>query len=269
MAGLPRRRGAIGIAVLAICATAVVGALLAPPPPPAMEAAEGCTEDFPRLVLPGRAELEGLVVCSDAAGTSTLVRNDTAAVWVVESDSRSGVHLLPLDEHTRSFAGLLDGSGSSVPAGAVAVVPQPPAGVRLHIDARLTMAQLAHDQLVATLGRKDGPALAALRPEPTVARRALVECLAGTLRNVPSPGCALADGRPLEVLAAAAAAIEADGRSLCGVLWLEAKANANLPSVDQTAFVADIVGWERNAGFTARADAAAAAYLQMQPEDRS
>jgi hypothetical protein len=265
VAGLRRRGGALAILLAAVCtATAAAtltlgpGRLAAPPDPE-------CADAFPRLVLPGGdAGYAGLVVCSDSAGTSTLIRNDSAAVWAVDSDAP--VHLMPLADRARSFTDLIDGPRSFIPSGAVGVIALPVERLGLRVDPRLTVAQLAHDQIVATLARKNGPAPAALDPRPSVARRALLVCLGATLSNVGDARLALTSDDPAGVLAEAAAAVDSQGRTFCGGLWLEAKFNANLPSGYQTTFTSDIVGWDRNAEFAERANAAAAIYRLLQAE---
>lgn len=267
MARLWRRRGALAIVLAAVCAAAVAGSVALAAEVPSAAPDPECGDDFSQLVLLGSGELQGLVVCSDEGGTGTLIRNETAAVWAVEGHDPVPVHLLQLDDRARSFTEALGGLSNSVPSGAEAVVAQPADRVRLRIDARLTIAQLAHDQMLATLARRIGPEAAALHPEPAVSRRALLACLAASLQHIESPGHAMASGRPGEVIAQAARAADAPQPSLCGLLWLEAKFTANLPSGYQTSFTADVVGWDSNEEFLARSSAAADAYRRLHRED--
>ena len=259
MAGLRGRRGVLAVVLAAVCTT--TAALALGPARPAASPDPECADAFPRLVLAGDAGFEGLVVCSDSAGTGTLIRNESAAVWSVDSDA--SVHLLPLAERARSFTDLVDGAQSFIPSGAAGLIGQPVERLGLRVDPRLTVAQLAHDQIIATLARKNGPAPAALDPRPSVARRALLVCLVATLSNVGNARVALSSGDPAGVLAEAAKAVDSQGRTFCGGLWLEAKFNANLPSGYQTTFTSDIVGWDRNVQFAARANAAAEVYLRL------
>lgn len=257
------------MALLAASLAALAGVLAIPSGlPAASEPDEGCPSAFPRLVTPGRPDLVGLVVCSDAAGTSTFVRNETPAVLAIESASPVAVGAHPLSAFAESFAALVEAPGSFVPSEAIAVVPRPVERITLRVDAALTIAQLTHDQLVESMGSKGGPSEEALSTEPSTPRRALTACLLATLEQVESPGCALADGAPATVIAEAAAAVDANGRSPCGAAWLEAKINANLPAGATTAFVSDIVAWELSPAFAARGEAAAALYQRLRPEDR-
>jgi hypothetical protein len=263
VAGPPRRRGALGILLLGVCAATAAGFLAAPPSAaPADEREPGCPSGFPRLVTSGDAGL-GLLVCSDEAGTRTLLRNETPAVWVVEPDSPAPVGALPLSRAALSFADLVEVPDSYLPSDAAAVVPVSPERIRLTVDPALTIAPLAHDQLVDSLGTSGGEAL---RLEPSVPRRALTACLLATLEHVESPGSALAHGAPAAVLAEAAAGVDAGSWSDCGRAWLEAKAASGWPEGQVTSFVSDIVGWDVSPRLTERGEAAAALYHRLQSD---
>lgn len=260
MAGLPRRRGALGIALLGVCAATAAGFLAVPPSEaPAEDRDPGCPSGFPRLVTSGDSGL-GLVVCSDEAGTRTLVRNATPAVWLVEPDSPAPLGALPLSPAALSFADLVEVPDSYLPSDAAAVVPVSPERIRLTVDPALTIAQLAHDQLVDSLGASGD---AALRLEPSGPRRALSACLLATLEHVESPGCALADGAPAAVLAEAAAGVDAGSWSDCGRAWLEAKIASGWPEGQVTSFVSDTVGWDISPRLTERGEAASALYQRL------
>src|SRR4051794_9653438 len=154
VAGQPRGRlgrlaGAVagaGIAVAALVALPYFG----PADPPS----EGCPRPFPRAVLapdPGSGRSSGISICTDTAGTSTLLINDGPDVWTVDATPQLSMIRVRFTDRTRSFTDLTEAPTTAVPSGSAAVVPASPSSIALRVDARLTVAQLTHDQLLRTL----------------------------------------------------------------------------------------------------------------------
>jgi hypothetical protein len=158
-----------------------------------------------------------------------------------------------------SFLDLVGEAGPVIPSGAVVAALRPVADLSLRIDPRLTVAQLAHDQLVSVLGGDNDLMWAALTPARSVARRALSVCLAALMDRLEPTG-ALASGFPADAISTAAAAAAQGPWSDCGATWLEAKLDFGLPPDEATSFADDVHGWQRSLLFAARSQAAAHAY---------
>ncbi|WP_210508809.1 hypothetical protein [Naasia sp. SYSU D00057] len=260
-------RVALGIAV----AAATLAALAAVPRGlPADTPPSGCPEPFPRAVLPLSlgAGSSGVRICTDAAGASTLVINTGPAVWVLDGAPPQRSIRVRLSDSTRSFVDLVGGPAGAIPSGAAAVAQRSPSEVGLRVDARLTVAQLTHDQLLRALDHGRGLADAAIAPRPSAARRALSACLTTVLDALPPAGEVLTSAEPAGTFASSLRSVDlADG--FCGRSWLEAQVVSGMPSGSITGFAYDAFGWAEDQEFTIRVEGAARMYRRLLSEDQA
>ncbi|WP_210478846.1 hypothetical protein [Naasia sp. SYSU D00948] len=251
---MTRALGWVIALVLALAAGAVVTAG-SPPAPGAAAPDEGCPSDYPTLIAPGTREttyysraLRGLIVCSNPMGTATLFSNRTDAVWVLEEPSHVGLHRLPSSSLSDSFVRLVASPSPAIPSGTAIVVPRAPSEVRVRVNAELTLAQLAHDQLAGSLAldASGGHVLARYGG-------LLGECLGLLIAEIESPEAVLASGNPAPHLIEAAQRLAAS-RGTCPEVW-RAVGGGSLED--------DVAGWRRHAGFAVRAVSAAITYRAL------
>jgi hypothetical protein len=243
---------AVGAAVAVGGAALVLSSGSAPVPE------NSCAVDFPRQLYPHDGEATpGLVVCTNAAQTATLVVNGSSVVWRVEGPEPLPFYRMPASDLTESFESLLDSAAVEVPSGGAIVALRPAPMLQLLPDARVTVAQLTHDRLMRGLRtQRTGLESAALDPQPSVPRRAVALCLAAVLDKVGDPSAVLHSGSPTARIANAAAAVAAQPTTPCALTWLQAKIDSGLPSVDIKPFAYDAYGWADDRDFASRVRAA-------------
>lgn len=256
-------------AVLVVAAGASLSALL-PGPRTATARDSGCPAAFPARLTPhpvgnlySRA-LAGLVVCSDASGTATLVTNLTDAVWVVDEPRQVVVHRAPTTSLNESFLRLVHGALPAIPAGAAVQVYRPASSLRLVIDPWLTLAQLTHDQLALSLAAQspfllDGTIRHALQAN----RATLMRCVRAVLERVPDPGPLLAGGNPAPRITETAAVVAANGAGGCSQAWVTTKLNAGVPREAITSLASDVRAWRRDSRFAVRSISASITYWAL------
>ena len=260
-------RAALGVALAAVTVAALAAV---PRGEPEDSRPTGCPEPFPRAVLPLSvgAGSSGVRICTDVAGASTLVINTGPAVWVLEGAPPQRSIRVRLSDSTRSFVDLVDAPAGAIPSGAAAVAQRSPAEVGLQVDARLTVAQLAHDQLLRAIDHGRGLADAAVVPRQSAARRALSACLSTVLDALPPAGEVLTAGEPAEAFAESLGSADL-GDGFCGSSWLEAQVVSGMPSSAITGFAYDALGWAEDQEFAVRVEGAARMYRRLLTEEQA
>jgi hypothetical protein len=196
-------------------------------------------------------------VCSNRAGTATLILNRTRAVWVIDMPAPRPHYRLRTTDENESFLDLVGPEdldlvgrrGVPVPSGSSVIWLGPAATTRLRVDARLTLAQLVYDQFLTSLDSPDELRRTALTTSPSSTRRALGSCLHAMLTELGEPQRALAWGDPAPPLAQAASRIGARSSSACALDWLQAKVEWGAAPVDSTPFADDVRGWSDDRRF--------------------
>ena len=261
--------------VLAVLAALLAGfavlSVVQPEPIPAVEHDRGCPRAFPHRLtadsdgrLFARAVAE-FVVCSDAAGTATLIANGTEAVWTLLSPAGVAVHRDWADALSRSFLRFVESSAPVVPPGAVVVVARPPSQVRAVIDPALTIAKLAHDELAASLAAQS-PLLLDATVEGALAgnRNALTSCLRDVIARIPDAAESLMiSGNPAPRIIDAAEEVAAQGDGSCREAWQAAKVRAGVPVEDAASLAVDVARWRHDERFIIRAVSASISYLAL------
>ncbi|WP_210478848.1 hypothetical protein [Naasia sp. SYSU D00948] len=266
LARLPAWVAAFGLVLLLVA----TGAVLARPAGPGAPARpdEGCPEGFPLRMTP---EGEGMyaaavgrfLVCQDLAGTSTLLRNRTAAVWALESPSGIAIHRERVSALDGSFLDVVRSQAAVVPAGASVAVPAPASALIARVDARLTIAALAHERLATAL-------VAAVPPDVrgrvlTESRAALTACLAEVLDLLPNPGAALSGGNPGRRITDVVEQVAQTPDSLCVGQWTLAKLLAGVPLAAAAPLRSDVALWRHDPSFAFRALDAGITYSALGP----
>ncbi|MCU1571319.1 MAG: hypothetical protein JWR33_2060 [Naasia sp.] len=258
---------ALGSVAVIAAAVAVLGlpALLSPTPgePGGIRDPE-CAAAFPeQLDFPAQGDaIARLVVCTNEAHTAMFVLNRTRAVWTVLGNV--SVFRTPMSSANASFASVVSSAEPMIPSGGTLVVLASPDQVVLRLDPRLTVAQLAHDQLTSTLGSASNELMwAAFRPDGGSARHALVSCLDALVDRAGDPDTLLRTSRASAGIAEAAAAAAAASWSGCGANWLAAKLDAGLYPGKITSLAYDVSDWDSNAMFEIRSNAASVAYREV------
>jgi hypothetical protein len=257
-----RIAGRVGVLIAAVglAVGALVVALVVPHGAPAHPAQDSqCNAPFPVKLFPNEqteARLRHMIVCSNRAGTATLILNRTRAVWVIDTPTPRPVYRLHASEDSASFLDLIGSAAHAVPSGSSVILLSPATTTQLRVDAALTLAELVHDQLLTALGSLDELRRAAADASPSSARRALTSCLHAILDQLGEPRRALAHGGPAPAVVDAAKRVGAETSSDCVLDWLQAKMDSGMPSVDVTPFAYDVVGWsadDRFAGYVVSA----------------
>lgn len=259
-------RGAVAFALAVVLAAA--GASVLVPHPAAAPAApdEGCTSAFPVRMTPEGTGFYGaaialFVVCQDSAGTSTLLQNLSAAVWVLDSPRQVAVHRESVSLIDRSFLDLARSPAPVVPPGTSVALPSPASEITARVDPRLTIAALAHERLamillVAAPSTWKDSVLAA-------SRTALTTCIGTLLDQLPSPGSVLLRGNPGRRIADVAAAIAADLDSPCVRQWTAARIGTASVGIPIASLAQDVRFWQHDPEFALTALQAAITYSAL------
>lgn len=222
---------------------------------------EGCTAAFParvpltRSTGTDRAALDSFAACANRAGTATQLINRSLATWVVDVPLAASFPQ-PTRSVNASFLNLIGSPSIVLPPNSRTVVLRPPTGLRWKVDARLTVAQLLHNQILETFGTRDSSLMAAaFRPEPSSARRALVECVRKTVEVVEDWAGVL---RIQNVAGALSVSAQVAGtESSCGRMWLAAQFDAAVEPNSVGSFGADAEHWLSHPTFVQGSSAAA------------
>ena len=254
-------------AVLALLLAGTAAVVAEPGAPAASTQPDpGCTRAFPtRITPPGERLYESavgrLVICEDDTGTATLLRNATAAVWLVEAPRGVAVHRERGSAVERSFLSIIEWPSPALPPGARIAVPVPASQLSVRVDPRLTIAALAHERLAsfllgsAPLGAR-GTALPA-------ARVALASCISELLDTLPRPDAVLAGGNPSRRIADAALEVASSRDSSCVREWIAARRDIGMQGARVAPLEQDITLWFRDPTFAFRALDAAITYSAL------
>ncbi|HEY8588924.1 MAG TPA: hypothetical protein VIL55_05170 [Naasia sp.] len=217
-----------------------------------------CPDSHP-ILLPVEG-VAGLSLCADPSARSTLIVNDTRAVWAVRVESGTPLSRGRMSPLTASFLDLVAQTAPVVPASASVLVLAPPAAVGVAVDADLTVAQLVHDQLVSTLDYEDDDvAEGALRLQPGGEPRMLALCVEAVAQRAGPSRAVLADAALPQRLEDAALATAAATWSGCGAAWLETKLDGGVDPKGLTSLAYDVRGWSSSSTLELRGALAAAA----------
>lgn len=254
-----------GVLVLLLVGTATVLTGHQSPASPS-QPDRGCSRAFPMRLTPGGeglydSAIARFVICQDRTGTATLLRNATAAVWVVERPRDVTVHRERSSTIDSSFLEIVDWPAPVVLPGARVAVPAPASELQVRVEPRLTIAALAHERLASSLLATAPPGFRG--PALTRGRTALASCLGALLELIPVPGAVLVSGNPGRQISAAAVRVASTPDSACAREWTAAKRDTGVPGLRIIPLAREVALWPPDAAYTFRALDAAITYSAL------
>lgn len=258
------------VAVLAGIAVVLGGLALLRPGTPLEEARDrGCPAEFPHRMtgdIDGRLfsrAVAALVICTDPAGTTTLLANRSEAVWTLREPGRVIVQRDPRNSFNRSFLRIVDSRIPALPPGSVVAVARPPSEAEVAIDPQLTLAKLVHDELATSLAAQNPQLLdATVESALDGNRTALSRCLLEVVAHLDSPASLLLSGNPAPRLIRAAQEAAAEDNA-CTRAWRTAKVGAGVTQEQASPLSDDVARWREDERFIIRAVSASIAYIAL------